>query len=121
LLKTLTISEINEQSINQVIKYASDVLSSETSEKNIINEFDLMLTNPKQIDLILFGFDEVLDAFNNGLLRTIYVSRRSSFKNLLLNSNKKTLVVIINFDNFCSKYGELVGVKYYLDETTSIL
>ena len=113
LLKTLTISEITNQSIHQVIQLASNVLGSETDEKKIIEEIEQMLMNPDNIDLIVFGNNEVLQMFNDNQLREILVADTYVKKDAIIRENHKTKIHIVKSTAFVAKYGELIGVRYY--------
>ena len=114
LLKTITIAEITDQSIHQVIRSASDVLSTASNEKDLIDHFDQIITDPKTIDLLVFGNKEVEAALNAGQLREIYVSNSYLHKERILKTNTKTKIHIINSKDFLSKYGDLVGIMYYI-------
>jgi len=122
LLKTVTINEITSQSIHQVINLAADVL---TATDDLVEKFNSLLADPSKIDLIVFGTQEVIEYFNNGQLQEIYVSaeytNRSSiaiaFRGIL--SNTKTQIHIIKSREFVTKYGELVGIKYYITDWTA--
>jgi len=113
LLKTLKISEINSQSIYQVINSAADILTSQKSEKELVSLFEEMLSDPKMIDLFVFGVQEVERAFNEGELKEIYVSNKYTNIDKLLQSNTKTKINIIKSNDFHGKYDELVGIRYY--------
>ncbi len=113
LLKTVTISEISDQSIHQVIQLSSDVMTSELSQIELINTFENMLSDPNQYDLIIFGIDEVLSMFYTGLLKNIYVSDCYSGKDDIVKTSTKTKISIIKNKEFFSKYGEIVGITYY--------
>jgi len=114
LLKVLTISEITEQSINYVIRLASDVLTTESSsQKEIIDYFEQkILTNPNLIDLIVFGTEEVMKAFDSGQLKEIFVANKNVNKERILKTDTKTKINLIKSSEFSTKYGELVGIKY---------
>ncbi|XWV25646.1 mimivirus peptide chain release factor eRF1 [Tupanvirus deep ocean] len=113
LIKTVTIAEITSRSIYQVINSAADVLTSENCEKEIVSSFEDMITDPKMIELLIFGTNESQEAFDNGELKEIYVYHTYSKKDSILNSDTKTKINIIKSNEFRSKYGDLVGVKYY--------
>ena len=114
LLKTITIAEITDQSIHQVIRSTSDVLSTAFGEKDLIDQFDQIINDPKTIDLLVFGNNEVENALNNGCLREIYVSDLYPHKEQLLKTNYKTKIHVISSKEFTSKYGDLVGIMYYI-------
>lgn len=113
LLKNLTISEITEQSIYQVIQLATDVLISRSDEIQYINKFNNMLNNANEIDLIIFGSELVFSAFQNNLLKEIYLANNSIHRDFILNFQSKAKIYIIKNEEFISKYGELIGIKYY--------
>lgn len=113
LLKVVTISEITDQSIYQVIQLAADVLGSESSDKELVNDFEAKLADPSWIDLIIFGSKEVLTAFEKGELKEIYVGEKSVHKEFILKSAVKTKIHIVKSIEFSGKFGELIGIKYY--------
>jgi peptide chain release factor subunit 1 len=113
LLKTITISEITDQSIHQVINLSVDVLSCDSDQTNLLDSFENMLSDPKQIDLIIFGTNQVWSAFIAGHLKNIYVSDNYSEKDEIIKLNTKTKIFIVKNHQFVSKYGEVVGIRYY--------
>ncbi|XWV26985.1 peptide chain release factor eRF1 [Tupanvirus soda lake] len=113
LIKTITIPEISSQSIYYVINSAADVLASENCEKELITSFEKIITDPKMIELIVFGTNETQEAFDSGELKEIYVYHSFPKKENILNSDTKTKIHIIRSNEFRSKYGDLVGIKYY--------
>ena len=115
LLKNMTIPEITDQSINLVVQLSIDVLTSDVEEKKLIESFQMILSDPNKIDLIIFGTDEVMKAFENGKLQEIYIADIYNNKQTIIKSNVKTKIHIIKTPDFISKYGELLGIKYYLD------
>lgn len=119
LKKVLTIGEINDQSVYNVIRASSDVLTNESSEKELIQNFEEILANPDKLDLIVFGTNEVTSLFNTGNLKEIYIGNRFVHKQYLLDADNKTKIHIINSTTFTSKYGELVGIKYYGSDTNN--
>jgi len=120
LSKTLTISEITSQSIQQVVYLAQDTLSSNNDEVKRIQYFEEMLSNPVMIDLIVFGNDEVLKEFNSGRLKELYLFHKSMLYDKI-NFECKTKIYSIKSTEFVSKYGELVGIRYYaINDVTSL-
>lgn len=111
LLATLTISEITDQSIYQVIKMADSVIK--VSDIDIINTFGQLLHNS---DLIVFGHRQTLDAFYLGHLDKILVSNNYVDKKSIIGTETKTHIHIINSPEFIAKYGELVGIRFYANE-----
>ena len=112
LLKTITISEIVDNSIHHVVKLANDVLVPDDSE--IIRRFEDKLNDAKEIDLLVFGTDTVLSLFKLGQLKEIIANNKSAYLDSIIGS--KTKITIIKSVEFSSKYGELVGIKYYITE-----
>ena len=110
LLKTLTVAEITDNIIYQVINSAADVLTSESEENNLITDFEAKLTDPNQMDLLVFSTDAVINAYNSGHLKEIYVSDKFKDK---IEPNSKTILHIIRSNNFTSKFGDLIGIQYY--------
>lgn len=114
LLKTCTISEINLQSIHQVIQMSSEILSNRDTEQNEIDNFEKLILNPEKIDLIVFGETDVLNSFNEKQLETIYVNEKSNHKDFIIKENKNTNIIIIKNSTFSNKYGDLIGIRYYV-------
>jgi len=113
LLKNLTTTEIVSDSIRQVILMAADVLTTDATEKNIINDFEEKIKNTSTIDLIIFGTSNVISELLTSNLKEIYVADDYDDKETVLTSNTKTIIHLIKSKEFTSKYGELVGIKYY--------
>ena len=114
LVKTLTIAEITDNAIYQVVHSAADVLTSEQEEKGLITDFETKLSDPNQMDLLVFGTDAVIHAYNSGQLKEIYISDKFKDK---IEPNAKTIIHIIRSTSFTSKYGELVGIQYYVSNS----
>ena len=121
LQKTLTISEINDQSILQVIQMSIDILTSESEENNLITQFESKLSDPKQIDLLVFGSNEVITAFKQGLLKEIYINDGYDQKDAMIKSVTKTKINVIRTINFSKKYGDLVGIRYFSSTESPII
>ena len=119
LLKTITISEITDQSIFQVINSSMDVLTSDASQQDLIAKFEDAILDPKQMDLIVFGTNQVIAALETGHLKEIYILDKSGKKDSILKSDivhkpdTKLKMHIIKSNEFISKYGELVGIRHY--------
>ena len=113
LVKTVTISEITDQSIHQVISSISDVTSTESEEIKLINQFEEMICDSKKIDLIVFGINEIELMLDDGELEEIYVSDNYVHKEKIIKTNAKTIIHVIKSKEFTSKYGDLVGIRYY--------
>lgn len=116
LLKILTINEITKTSIYQVISKSAEILTSESNEKNLIDKFEEILINPNSTDSIIFGTNEVLSEFKLGHLKEIFISNKYNKKEEILEINNKTKINIIKSTDFTKKYGELVGIKYFVND-----
>lgn len=116
LLKSVAVPEITDQSIHQIIRLSSDIFTSETCETELIDQFESKLSDTSQIELLVFGAKMVLMALESGQLKEIYVSDKSAHKKNIIKTNTKTRITIIKSDGFSSKYGELVGIKYYANQ-----
>jgi peptide chain release factor subunit 1 len=113
LLKSVTIGEITAQSINQTILLCVDVLTNKSVESKAIGEFGDKLNDPTQIDLIVFGMDEILKMYNLGLLKELYLGTETKHKDMILTNPNKTTIHLISDPQFVKTYGELVGIRYY--------
>lgn len=113
LLKMITVPEIIDNTIYQVIQLSADVLISDTEEKRIIQKFENMLTDKDLIDLLLFGRQETMAAFAQNQLKEMLICEESTLKDYVLKDETKTKIYVIKTKEFTSKYGELVGIKYY--------
>lgn len=114
LLKILTIGEITNESINQVITMSLDVT---TTHNQLLLEFERMLSDPQQMDLIVFGNEFVNSLFESGNLKEIYIgSTDFKIRKKYLNAGKKTKIIFIDSVEFNKKYGGIVGIKYYMHE-----
>jgi len=67
------------------------------------------------IDLIVFGTEEVMKAFDSGQLKEIFVANKNVNKERILKTDTKTKINLIKSSEFSTKYGELVGIKYFVD------
>ena len=117
LLKVITIAEIENQSIYQVVEQARDVLNTDNYENKLIENFNMMLNDPSQIDLLIFGTEQVIELFNKGVLKEIYLSIYFVSKDDIVSNPNKTICHIICNKEFIKMFGECVGVKYYVDNT----
>lgn len=112
LLKILTISEIKSQTINDVIGKSIDVF--EHQDLDIFRKLEKQILDPNGTDLIVFG-DEAHTLFIDGKLKELYVSGNYDQIDLILHTKNKTQIFQMKQKVFESKYGMLVGVKYYAD------
>lgn len=118
LLKILTIGEISDRSIDEVINLSMDVLSFEAVEQEIIQSFQKILNDPAKIDLIVFGEKQVITLYQEGRLERIYVAKNCIHeKNILKNHTHKTKIHFMTSPEFINTYGKLVGIMYYLEST----
>jgi len=116
LLKTLTIDEIASQSILKVINLSTDVLRSDSDENQLLQKFEAELANPMKIDLFVFGVgDELIIQFKKGIFRELYLWEKSSLINEVFDFPSKTQIHLIKSNQFISKYGEIIGIKYYFN------
>lgn len=113
LLKAVVIAEINDNSVYSVVQMANDVLTTDANEQNTIVKFEEKIADPSQIDLFVFGEEQVLSNFNAGRLKEIYLFDQSMHKEEIVNLRKKTKIHLIKSAVFVSKYGQMVGIKYY--------
>ena len=114
LLKTLTIGEIYENSMQQVVQLAAEVLNSSSQDYKKLNEIESMISNDKTLDLMVFGRDTVLHQFYSGVLKEIYLSDKYGERDIIDESKGKTNVHVIAAPEFYTKYGEMVGVRYFV-------
>lgn len=114
LLKILTIPEIDDGSILKVISMATDVLSTDYDDQQLLNKFEEILHDPRKSDLLIFGTNQVVQMFDQGLLAEVYVGTADyEFTNHFVNVNSKTKINIFRSKEFAKKYGDIVGVTYY--------
>lgn len=113
LLTTLTVAEIESQTITEVIHKCSDILLSSLDDIKLIEEFELLINNNETVDLITFGSNFVMDSFKNGSLKDLYVYYESQLIEKIIVDNKKTNIKIFKCKKFMEKYGEVVGIRYY--------
>jgi len=108
LQQTVTIAEVNDTSIHQVTSSITDVFKNAVDQ--VIQTFEAILSNPKNIDLIVFGEYNVMEEYNAGNLSEIFVT-----EDLLdtIEANKNMTIHIVASYQFVSKYGSLVGIKYF--------
>lgn len=118
LLKCHTIPEITSQSINQVLDMSSDIFISNQSDTELIDLFEERISknNSNDIDLIVFGNKEIIDEFDAGNLKEIYVYDKSIHKEYIKQNNSKTKINIFKSNIFSKKYGELIGIKYFVND-----
>lgn len=111
LTLSLVVAEITDQTIYQVVK----IIRNQTKTENHIDLLEEIILDPKQIDSIVFGVEDVIESYFSGLLKEIFVSNNSEYRDQILKSDIKTKIHVISDSIFVRKYGELVGVKYYVD------
>ncbi|AEX61374.1 peptide chain release factor ERF1 [Megavirus vitis] len=114
LSKTLTISEILDNSIHKVITLSQDILDTNlNNDHNLLNKLHNIIQDPRQISLLVFGNDDIELHMNRGELKEIYVFHEYPNINYILNLNYKTIIHVIKSKYFVNQYGYLVGIKYY--------
>jgi len=106
LLKTITIAEIEDNSIYHVISSIADVSSDDATKK-----FETMLSDPEIVDLIVFGEFDVLNEYNVGNLAELFIDKDALDA---ITINPKTILHVIQNSEFINKYGTLVGIKYFV-------
>jgi len=109
--QVVTIAEITDQSIYQVLSMVEDLEQNKIEDH--VTHFYEMLDDPGKIDLIVFGIDDVLTLLVAGDLAEIYVDNKSIHKDPILNMIMKTKVHIVYDQSFVRKFGELVGVRFF--------
>ncbi|QGR53757.1 peptide chain release factor erf1 [Moumouvirus maliensis] len=118
LSKTLTIPEINDNSIYKIIEICGDIFDSKiNNENNSLEYFENIIQNPEKINLLVFGDDQVENYYFYGKLKEIYIYHEYINIKQILDYNTKTKINIIKSQNFTNKYGNLVGIKYYDDNS----
>nr|AEX63065.1 peptide chain release factor eRF1 [Moumouvirus Monve] len=115
LSKTLTIPEINDNSIHKVIGICSDIFNSINNENNSLEYFENLMQDPEKINLLVFGNDDVENYYFCGKLREIYIHHEYINLKKILDYDTKTKINIIKSQDFINKYGVLIGIKYYDD------
>jgi peptide subunit release factor 1 (eRF1) len=113
LLKTVTIGEIYENSIHQVIQLGNDVLNSNSEGYEKLKHIELLISNDRTLDLIVFGNETVLNEFYNGTLKEIYLSDKYENRDRIIESKGKTIIHTINAPEFYTRYGEMIGIRYF--------
>jgi len=110
LLRTITIAEIEDNSIYYVVASIMDISSGLCMSGDVVAKFETMISDPEIIDLIVFGTSDVLDEYNAGNLAELFID-----KDMLdiITINPKTIVQVIQNSEFINKYGSLVGIKYF--------
>lgn len=108
---------IDELCIHKVIKMLSTNNDMEKQEK--ILKFKNDIGDVDKIDLYVFGVAEVMEMFELGLLKEIFVSDDSEYKKHI-QQREKIVVTIVTDKSFVRQYGELVGVKYFVDDTNLV-
>jgi peptide subunit release factor 1 (eRF1) len=118
LIQTLTIGEINDQTINQVVKIIEQKGGHDSTMSDLyIKTFEELLSNPNTIDLIIFGTENVLGGIENNIVAEIYVVANHEY---LLSQDNLIKTNIIHSNSFAQRYGELVGIKYFACDSSEI-
>ena len=113
LLQVLTISEITDKSIYDVINMVSGNLYGSVVDNKMFNDFELLLIDDNKINLLEFGVDKVLSLLETCELETIYIDSKCL---AMLEPYKmdKVKVNVMNNDMFKGKYGDVVGMRYFV-------
>jgi len=112
LIKVIDTAEIIDTTIYEVkqkVQLELDFNEDQTDYLLIIEE---LINNPESIDKIVFGKKEITELLESGQLETLYVQKDYPSVEKLMSGEVKTNIILINNPLF-SKYGGLVGVKYY--------
>ena len=88
-------------------------------DNKIIEYFEKIINDDKSIDLIVFGKEYVLNELENNSLAEIFVDMNfiEMIDEKLLDNVK---VNIIQNKTFVQKYGEIVGLRYYVNNFEEI-
>ncbi|AGF85540.1 hypothetical protein QJ854_gp242 [Moumouvirus goulette] len=116
LSKTLTIPEINDNSIHKIIESCNDIFNSKiNNENNSLEYLENLIKDPEKINLLVFGSEEVENYYFHGELKEVFVCHEYFDLKKYLDLKTKTKINIIRSRDFVNKYGVLVGIKYYDD------
>ena len=107
LKQVLTIGEITEQSINQVIKVIGDSIYGTFKDDTEFEAFELLLQ--QNMDLMVFGTD-VLTLLESGDLAQLFIDQHDL--SLLDGLNVDKVKMTTMNEQFKKKY-DMVGVRYY--------
>ncbi len=113
LLKIMTIDEINDQSITKVINSSRDVFKIDDTIKSIEN----LISNPSTIDLVVFGNGDVSKLLELGQLKELYIYQDYYDTIDFTKINDKTKIIKFGNQSMYKKYGQMIGVKYYSNDT----
>lgn len=111
LKQVLTIGEITEQSINQVLKVIGDSIYGTVKDDNAFEAFELLLQ--QNMDLMVFGTD-VLSLLESGDLQQLFIV--DSTLSLLDGLNVDKVKITTMNEEFKKKYDVMVGVRYYAND-----
>lgn len=110
VVKTITTPEICDNTINFVISQCQDVFCKKCDE----SEMEEVLYDPVKFERLVFGEENVMKEYVLGNLKEIYVGEEYHEQNDgVFRKNVKTKINVIHTVSFVSKYGNVVGVKYY--------
>lgn len=115
LLQTATTSEINNNTVYDIYEKYYNILQTSENIKNkqiVDNLKNLLLNN---FDVIVFGYDEIIENINTKNLKSIIISNTidNNIKKEIYNSLTYKCEIIEMDENFVSNYGGLIGIKWY--------
>jgi len=112
LLKILNTAEITSGLIYRVLSMAVDILDEPREDP--LKKLEHLISDPKTIDLVVFGTEMTRKLLITSKLREIYVwYRYENLDQMFEHSMGKTKIHVVRSKEFISKYGPLVGVRYY--------
>jgi peptide chain release factor subunit 1 len=112
LLQVVTIPEINDRSIYDVIDMVKGSIYGDVVDGKMLKEFELMLLDEKKINLMEFGIERVMKLLDTGELQEIYID----YREVELVKGYDVKVNVMNDETFKNKYGVVVGIRYYYDK-----
>lgn len=111
LAKIITIPEITDQTIYNVIDIIKDL--NDSHRNSIMEKITNMINDPITIDLMVFGTENVHQLYITGQLDKVYVFHDYNDKDAILNCISKTEKNIF-YSKECKKlYGDLIGIRYF--------
>ena len=111
-IELITTSNLNEDTIYQVINSSTSIFDSEQNkqELKIIEEIqDIITLNP---DKLVFGIEEIGESYSNFELEKIIISEQD-LKLLTLQENNVTQIIKISDDKLDKLGFNMIGIKWY--------
>jgi peptide subunit release factor 1 (eRF1) len=111
LLQVVTISEITERSVYDVIDVVSGSLYGDKVNTQILENFESLLLDDYKMNLLVFGIKEIFEQSDE--LEEIFIDEDSLhlLDGIILG---KVKVTIMHDTTFVKKYGAMVGIRYYV-------